>query len=382
MAELTAYLGARIFDGDDWHDGRALIVAGDRVVAIGDVPRNAEAVTLPGGFLVPGFVDLQVNGGGGHLVGPTTTVEDLATVCDAHARFGVTGLLPTLISDSDAATDAVLAAGAKAAMRRMHGFLGLHLEGPHLSAARKGAHDPELIRPMIEADLVRLERARSTMPHLLVTIAPETVGPEQIARLVRAGIVVSLGHSDASFEVAAAAVRAGATMATHLFNAMSQMGNRDPGVVGTALYHGTVSAGLIADGIHVHSATIGIALRSKQRPGTLFLVSDSMSQAGTDLKSFELNGRTIHRRDGALRLDDGTLAGADLTMDAAVRFMHLRCDLTLEESLLMASLYPCAAVGRSHEGLRADADADFVLLSSELRVVGTWRRGTLAQVAS
>lgn len=380
MAELTAFLGARIFDGESWHDDQALIVAGDRVVTIGDVPTGAETVTLPGGFLVPGFVDLQVNGGGGHLVGPTTTVEDLATVCDTHARFGVTSLLPTLITDTDATTDAVLAAGAKAAMQSVPGFLGLHLEGPHLSVARKGAHDPKLIRPMIEADLVRLERARSTMPHLLITVAPETVSPEQISRLVRAGVVVSLGHSDASFEVAAAAVRAGASMATHLFNAMSQMGNRDPGVVGAALHHGTVSAGLIADGIHVHPATIGIALRAKERPGRLFLVSDSMSQAGTDLESFELNGRAIHRGDGALRLDDGTLAGADLTMDAAVRYMHLRCDLTLEESLLMGSLYPSAAVGRFHDGLHADADADFVLLSPELGVAGTWRKGTLAKV--
>ncbi len=375
MTELTAYTGARIFDGETWHDDQALIVDGPRIAAIGAVPAGAAIVALEGGSLVPGFLDLQVNGGGGHLVGPGTTAADLATVCDTHAGFGVTGLLPTLITDTEAATDAVLSAGAAAARQGMPGFLGLHLEGPHLSIARKGAHDPNLIRPMRESDLVRLERARQTLPHLLVTVAAETVPPEQIARLVRAGLVVSLGHSNASFEIAAAAMAAGASMATHLFNAMSQMGNRDPGVAGAALSHGTVSAGLIADGTHVHAATIGVALRGKQGPGKIFLVSDSMSQAGTDLNSFELNGRTIHRRDGALRLDDGTLAGADLTMDAAVRYMHLSFGLDLDEAIRMATIYPALALGTSPGLLRTGAAADFVHLTRELAVAGTWRNG-------
>lgn len=346
----TAYLGARIFDGEAFHDDAALVVEGSEVVAIGPAPVDAEIVRLDGGLLVPGYIDLQVNGGAGLLVGPGTTAADLALVCDTHARFGVVGLLPTLITDTPAVTDAVLAAGATEARAGTPGFLGLHLEGPHLSLARKGAHDPRLIRPMEETDLVRLERARSTLPHLLVTVAAETVTPEQIARLTRAGVLVSIGHSDASFEVAAAAIRAGATMATHLFNAMSQVGNRDPGVAGAALHHGGVWAGLIADGIHVHPATIGIALRSKAGAGRIFLVSDSMSQAGTDLTSFELNGRTIFRKDGALRLADGTLAGADLTLDAAVRHAHFSLGLPLEEALRMASLYPAQAIGATGLG--------------------------------
>jgi len=321
---------------------------------------------------------LQVNGGGGHLVGPGTALADLAVVCDTHARFGVTRLLPTLITDTEAVTDAVLTACAAAARQDLPGFLGLHLEGPHLSIARKGAHDARLIRPMTEADLVRLERARQALPHLLVTIAAETVTPEQIARLVRAGIVVSLGHSDASFEIASAAILAGASMATHLFNAMSQIGNRDPGLVGAALHHGTVSAGLIADGIHVHPATIGIALRAKQHPGRIFLVSDSMSQAGTTLQSFALNGRTIHRRHGALRLDDGTLAGADLTMDAALRYMHLRFGLASEDAIRMGTIYPFAALGRSAGTLSPRADADFVWLGPDFEVRATWRKGIRA----
>jgi len=272
--------------------------------------------------------------------------------------------------------DAVLAAAAAAVRQRLPGLLGLHLEGPHLSQARRGAHDAALIRPMTEADLVRLERARAELPHLLVTVAAETVSPEQIARLTRAGLVVSLGHSDASFEQASSAIRAGARMATHLFNAMSPLGNREPGLVGAALHEGEMWAGVIADGIHVHPATLGVALRAKQGPGKIFLVFDSMSQAGTDLRSFELNGRTIHRRDGALRLDDGTLAGADLTLDGALRYVHQQLGLDLGTAIGMATRGPARALGELQAGkLRPGGAASFSHLSSSLTVVRTWRQG-------
>ena len=375
MTELTAYTGARIFDGEAWHEAAALVVDGEGIHALGAVPDGAAAIALDGGMLVPGFIDLQVNGGGGHLVGPGTTVAALQLVCNTHARFGVTGLLPTLITDTPEVTDAVLAAGASAARQGLPGFLGLHLEGPHLASSRKGAHAPALIRPMTESDLVRLERARAALPHLLVTVATEACTPEQIARLVRAGITVSLGHSDASFEAASAAIRAGATMATHLFNAMSQIGNREPGLVGAALASGSVFAGVIADGIHIHAATLGLALRAKRGPGQLFLVSDSMSQAGTDMLSFELNGRTIYRRDGALRLADGTLAGADLTMDAALRNL-VGQGVELDAALRMASRIPAAAIGSRTGGrLSPGCPADFVHLGPDLSVRAVWRAG-------
>ncbi len=369
---LTAYSGARIFDGDTWHNDAALVVDGGYVQSIGPAPAGAEIVALDGGILAPGLIDLQVNGGGGHLVGPSTTVDDLHLICSTHAQFGVTGLLPTLITDTAEVTDAVLAAGAGAARQAVPGFLGLHLEGPHLALSRKGAHDPALIRAMEEADLVRLERARAALPHLLVTVATESVTPEQIARLTRAGIVVSLGHTDASFAAVSAAVQAGASMATHLFNAMSQVGNREPGLVGSALHHGAMSAGLIADGIHIHPATLALALRAKQGPGRLFLVSDSMSQAGTDLQSFTLNGRTIHRRDGALRLDDGTLAGADLTLDAAIRYVHRDLGLDLGDALRMASRYPAEAIGSNRGRLAVGSRSDIVHLSGDLVVRQVW----------
>jgi N-acetylglucosamine-6-phosphate deacetylase len=376
-SQLTAYTGAKLFDGETWHDRAVLVVDGATVAAISEaVPVGARVVALDGGILAPGLVDLQVNGGGGLLVGPGTTTADLAAICATHARFGVTALLPTLITDTAETTEAVLTAGAVAARSGVPGFLGLHLEGPHLSLARKGAHDPALIRPMDEADLVRLERARPLLPHLLVTVAAETVTPEQIARLVRAGIVVSIGHSDASHAVATAAFRGGASMATHLFNAMRQIGNRDSGVVGAAIDHGAASAGLIADGIHVSASSIGIALRSKRGPGRIVLVSDSMSQAGTELARFALNGRIIYRRDGALRLADGTLAGADLTLDRAVANAVSLLGIPLPEALRMASLYPAQAIGAASRGkLAPGAPAEFIHLSAQAEVQQTWVGG-------
>lgn len=383
MSEEFALTGARIFDGETWHDDRALVVADGRIagiVAPETLHPEMRTERLDGGMLVPGFIDLQVNGGGGILFNGEPTLAGINRIVQAHRPFGTTALLVTLITDTVEVTEAALAAGMAAAQTGVPGFLGLHLEGPHLSLARKGAHEPALIRPMGEADLARLAAARKRLPHLLTTVAAETVPPEQVARLVEAGIVVSIGHSDARFDQAEAAAKAGARMATHLFNAMSQLHSREPGLVGAALAIGSLSAGLIADGIHVHPETIGAALRAKRGPGRIFLVTDAMAQTGTDLTSFTLNGRTIHRANGALRLADGTLAGADLTMIEAVRFIKRRIGLPLEEALRMASLYPAEALGiaagRGH--LRPGAVADIVHLSKALEVEASWIGGVPA----
>jgi N-acetylglucosamine-6-phosphate deacetylase len=230
---------------------------------------------------------------------------------------------------------------------------------------------------MDDMDLARLIAARADLPNLLVTVAPETVTPEQIGKLAGAGIVVSIGHSDAGIQTASAAFEAGASMATHLFNAMSQLGNREPGVVGAVLNHGSVHAGLIADGIHVHKAAIEIALRAKTGPGRIFLVTDAMSQTGTDIETLTLNGRTITRVDGALRLADGTLAGADLDMIDAVEFMHSQIGLPLDEAIRMASLYPAEAMGIEAEfgHLQPGAIASFVHLSNNRQMRATWING-------
>ncbi|PZV37972.1 N-acetylglucosamine-6-phosphate deacetylase [Mesorhizobium kowhaii] len=380
MSDRFALTGARIFDGDDWHDGHALVVLDGLVEAIlpaGAIPSDIRVVETGGGMLAPGFVDVQVNGGGGVMLNDHPDVASLETICRAHAPFGTTALLATLITDTPAITAAAVAAGEAATLQKLPGFLGLHLEGPHLSIARKGAHDPALIRPMLDADQAMLIAARQKLPVLLTTIAPESVVPARISALTKAGIIVSLGHSDTGYATASAFAAAGASMVTHLFNAMSQIGNREPGLAGAAIDIGTLSAGIIADGIHVDPATIKIALRAKQGPARIVLVSDAMATIGTDMTSFTLNGRTIYRRDGSLRLADGTLAGADLDMISAVRFIHRVVGVELSEALRMASLYPAQAIGQSHRlGRFANGTAaDIIALSDDLDIRNVWISG-------
>jgi N-acetylglucosamine-6-phosphate deacetylase len=380
MTDRFAIAGARIFDGQAWHEDSALIVRDgsvERIAPRGGLPAGISLIELDGGILAAGFIDLQVNGGGGVMLNDGPSLEVIRTICAAHVPFGTTALLPTLITDTPEITEAAIAAGAQAALQKVPGFLGLHLEGPHLSKARKGAHDPALIRPMTDEDETRLIAAREKMPVLLTTVAPESVDERRVAGLAGAGVIVSLGHSDTSYGTAQAMAAAGATMVTHLFNAMSQIGNREPGLAGATIDTGTLSAGLIADGIHVDPATIGIALRAKQGPARIFLVTDAMATIGTDMKSFTLNGRLIRRENGRLTLEDGTLAGADLDMISAVRFMHETIGLALDEALRMASLYPAQGVGQAVRlgHLGEGAAASIVHLSDALDVEGVWIEG-------
>ncbi|OQM73948.1 N-acetylglucosamine-6-phosphate deacetylase [Manganibacter manganicus] len=379
MSDRFALGATRIFDGDLWHEHTALIVANGHIEALvpaAGVPSDVPVVQTEG-ILAPGFIDLQVNGGGGVMLNDHPDVGSIRTICAAHARFGTTALLPTLITDTPQVTAAAHAAGIAAAREAVPGFLGLHLEGPHLSLARKGAHDPKLIRPMTDADQAALVALRGQLPVLLTTIAPESAEAARVSVLAQAGIVVSLGHTDATYATALAYGAAGASMATHLFNAMSPLGHREPGLVGAVLDSSMLHAGLIADGIHVDPAAMGVALRAKKGPGRIVLVTDAMATIGTDMTSFTLNGRTIYRRDGSLRLADGTLAGADLDMISAVRFVHGVLGLDLGEALRMASLYPAETVGQAHRlgHLAKGTAADIVALSDGLDVEGVWIAG-------
>lgn len=379
MSDRLAIAATLIFDGDVWHEDAALLVADglvEGIVARKAVPAGMN-LTDGGGMLAPGFIDLQVNGGGGLMLNDKPDVETLETICKAQMPFGTTAVLPTLITDTREITLATIAAGAEAAKRKIPGFLGLHLEGPHLALSRKGAHDPKLIRPMDDADEAALLEARKAMPVLLATVATESVTPAQVRKLSEAGIVVSLGHTDTSYRTAREYAEAGASMATHLFNAMSQVGNREPGLAGAAIDTGSLWAGLIADGIHVDPATMAIALRAKNGPARIFLVTDAMATIGTELKSFQLNGRTIRRENGRLTLEDGTLAGADLDMISAVRFVHEKIGLELAEALRMASLYPAEAVGQDHRlgRLQKGAVANIVQLTDKLDVSSVWIDG-------
>jgi N-acetylglucosamine-6-phosphate deacetylase len=382
MTTQKAIVGARIFDGASWHDNTALLIEAGKIISIAPASGLPDGIDIleaeSGSLLVPGFIDLQVNGGGGVLLNEEPTVEGITQICAAHAKFGTTALLPTLITDTPEITTAAVEAGKQAAEARVPGFLGLHLEGPHLSVARKGAHDPKLIRPMEESDIELILSCRGRMDVLLTTIAPENVTPEQVTRLAEAGFIVSLGHTEASFATASTYAQAGARTVTHLFNAMSQLGNREPGLVGAALETGNLHAGLIADGIHVHPAAMAAAIRAKNGPGKIFIVTDAMSPIGTDMTSFTLNGREILRRDGRLTLADGTLAGADIDMIASVRFAHEKLFLPLDEVLRMASAYPAEAarVDDRKGALKAGYDADFVIVTDDLRMQSTWIGGS------
>lgn len=380
MSDHQAIIGCDIFDGEKTHRNTALLYSGD--VALGfvsktDIPAECDITELDGGLLAPGFVDLQVNGGGGVLLNEQPDVEGIRTICATHAKFGTTGMLPTLITDRPEITTRTIQACIEAHRQSVPGFLGLHLEGPHLSVAKKGAHDPILIRPMSDDDLKQLLSAAQSLPYLMITIAPESVSNEQITQLAQAGVIVSLGHSNASFEQANSAIDAGARCVTHLYNAMSPLGHQEPGMVGAALMRGEVYTGLIADGHHVKPAAIKVALAAKNGPGEIFLVTDAMSTIGTDLKSFELNGRVICREQGRLVLEDGTLAGADLDMGSAVRFMHHKIGVSQAEALQMASLFPAQCIGSAdnYGHLSAGAYANFIHFDGNLNINQVWQNG-------
>ena len=380
MIEKKAYIGASIFDGTDEHFGAALVTEKKKILKIvpqEDVSSDYEIISLNQGIICPGFVDIQVNGGGGCLLNEAPSLQSLEKICDTHAKLGTTSLLPTLISDVPEITKAAQTCAIEASEKNIPSFLGLHLEGPHLATSRSGAHDKSVIKPMGKNECLDLETLAKKISKVLITVAPEAVPLEFVEQLTSAGVIVSLGHSDCTFAEAEDLVAAGATGVTHLFNAMSQFGSREPGLVGAALELGHLSAGIIADGFHVDEATIRIALRAKKSPGSIFLVSDSMATTGTTLGSFELNGRTIFRKNGRLTLENGTLAGADLDLASAVRFMVNNVGISYIDALKMATIFPSSFIGMEREigVLKPGARADFLWLDDDLNVQSVWRAG-------
>ena len=370
MQVLTA---ERIFDGTAMLEGHALVIDGAQIAAVVPLAEAPPPTARLAGTLAPAFLDLQVNGGGGHQIGAGTDLAGLVQVCATHRVLGCAGVLPTLITDTPEITAQVIDAGIAAARQGVPGFLGLHLEGPHLDPARHGAHDPALIRPMDEDALNRLCAAAGNLPALMVTLAPASVSPDQIARLTAAGVIVSLGHADCSIEQAEAAFAAGATCATHLFNAMSQLQPRAPGLVGAVLA-GKAQAGLIADLIHVQPAALRVALAA--RAEGLFLVSDCMGLAGTVLTEMHLNGRKLLRSEGKLTLEDGTLAGADLTLDQAIANL-VGLGIAPTRALAMTSAEPARLIGLSDRFGRLEAGrvVDLVWLGPDWRLRGQWFGG-------
>jgi len=379
---MTALVGARIFDGERFLDDCAAIVEGARIVAVTPCatrPRGDGEIDLGGGLLAPGFVDVQVNGGGGALLNDDPSAETVARIAEAHRRYGSVGVTPTLVTDAPGKTRAAIVA-TREARRRFPAVLGLHLEGPFLDPARKGAHPPQFIRAIAPADVEAM--ATADCGALMVTLAPNRVRPETVAALTARGVLVSLGHAEATYEEAQAALAAGARAFTHLFNAMSPLQSRLPGMVGAALDSREAFVGVVADGHHVHPANLRVAFAARPRD-RFMLITDAMPPAAGGPDSFLLQGRRVARIDGCLRLDDGTIAGSTLTMDEAVRYCVRVVGLPLADALIMASRAPATFLGRDRDLGRIAPGylASLVHLDDDLRVRETWVEGepTLAR---
>jgi N-acetylglucosamine-6-phosphate deacetylase len=332
---------------------------------------------LAGALLLPGFVDTQVNGGGGHLFNEEPSVDTIRAIGAAHRRFGTTAFLPTLISDDLSVVARAIAAVRAAIDAGVPGVIGVHIEGPFLSEARKGAHDPAKFRDLDERDVELL--ASLDVGRTLVTLAPEMTTPATIATLVAHGVIVSAGHTDASYEVIAEALRHGLRGFTHLFNAMSPLGSREPGTVGAALHDANSWCGIIVDGYHVDPVALRIALACK-RHDRFMLVTDAMPSVGADQDSFMLQGRIITVRDGMCVDENGTLTGSALDMASAVRNAVSLLGIDLVEAVRMASLYPATFLGLEHElgRIAPGCRANLVAADARIHVLDTWIDGVSA----
>jgi N-acetylglucosamine-6-phosphate deacetylase len=372
-----ALTGARIFDGEVFHEGMAVVVDDRHITQIMQadaLTADTQQVQLSGGLLAPGFIDVQVNGGGGALLNDQPTSDTVRKIAESHRRFGTTGMLPTVITDEPKIMEAAIAAVRDSRAKGLANVLGIHIEGPFLDKSRKGAHDAIYIRSITQADFETI--AAANCGSVMVTLAPNRMAATYIKKLVTMGVRVSLGHSDATFDEVQVALAAGATSFTHLFNAMSQVTGRDPGMVGAALADGNSFMGVIADGYHLHDVSLRIAFAAASYD-RFMLVSDAMPPAAGGPETFKLQGRSVKRVKGRLELDDGTLAGSNLTMDEAVRYCTNKLSVPLAKTLQMASRNPAYFLGRADLGvIKPGALASLVHLDDKLNVLKTWVEGT------
>ncbi len=373
-------VNGRIFTGEEILPKREVLLADGMIGEVrlasrsaGDIP----IIDLEGGLLAPGFIDCQVNGGGGVMFNDRPDLATIAAIIQAHRAFGSTGLLPTLISDDWAVMKKAAGAVRDARRAGMAGLLGLHFEGPYLNPAKKGAHDGRRIRPLDDGALDLF--TGPGLGKVVVTLAPEIVPPGMIRRLSDAGVRVCAGHCAPTDGQIAAALDEGLAGFTHLFNAMPPLTSREPGVVGAALADQDSWCGIIVDGHHVDPITLRVAIAAKAR-GRIMLVTDAMAAVGAAARSFQLSGQTVTVADGRCSLPDGTLAGSNLDMLSAVRNTHQLLDQPLEEALRMASLYPAEFLGLGESrGRIADGYcADLVLLGDDLAVRRTWIGGQMS----
>lgn len=378
---IQAIVNGQVFDGELLRQGLAVLIEDARILSVLDatqMPPDISAVyDLQGGTLVPGFIDLQVNGGGGGLFNSAPCVDSLRAIGAAHRHCGTTGFFPTVITTSFEVMRQAVAAVSQAIAERVPGVLGIHLEGPFLNAQRKGIHDAHKFCLLDEEGfeiLTALDTGKT-----LVTLAPELTSPAMIRRLVQAGVVVCAGHSAASYAQTRAALAAGVSGFTHLYNAMTPLQSREPGMVGAALEDEGSWFGIIADGYHMHPAAFRIAVAAKQAGGAV-LVTDAMPTVGSPHKSFVLYGETFVARDGRVTNTAGTLAGSDLDMLSAVHNAADFARIDWFEAVRMASLYPARALGLQGElgAIRPGYRANLLALDSQRQVRASWIDGIRA----
>jgi len=368
----------RVFTGTQIIEECAVAVNDGQIVSVGplaEIDSSLPRIMLKNQLLVPGFIDTQVNGGANVLFNEAPSIKSVRAIGEAHRQFGTTGFLPTLISDTRVKMEAALEAAQQALAEKVPGVLGVHLEGPFLNQERKGVHPEEMIR-LPEEGAVELLASLGSAGKTLVTLAPERMPPGFIRQLVDSGVIVAAGHSAASYDQTRSALDEGLSGFTHLFNAMSPLTSREPGVVGAALEDDSSWCGIIVDNHHVHPAALRVAIKAKPC-GRMMLVTDAVHSVGSDQSLFELLGQKIICEQGRVSTVEGTLAGSDLDMASAVRNCVEIVGLSLEESLRMASLYPAEFLGLGDRYGRIEPgyQASMVLLNDKLEALETWIDG-------
>lgn len=372
-----AFSNGRILTDNGFESNVSVLVEDGHIVAVvpGEPPKSADVVDLAGRYLVPGFIDTQVNGGGDVLFNDEPTADGLRRIAAAHRKYGTTGMLPTLISDDVDVMRRAIDATREAIAQRVPGVLGVHLEGPYLNAARKGVHDPSKFHTPDAAEL-DLVASLGKDGVTLVTLAPERFESATLRALAERGVIIAAGHTAATYEQLRDGFANGITGITHLFNAMTPMNSREPGAVGAALENPDAWCGLIVDGYHVHDASLRVAINARPR-GKMMLVTDAMPPVGGEREAFSLYGVEMICRDGQCTTADGTLAGSALDMASAVRNTVQRLGLPLDEACRMASQYPAQFIGLGGElgRIAPGYRADLVVLDDALDVQGTWIAG-------
>ncbi|MHA5066725.1 N-acetylglucosamine-6-phosphate deacetylase [Cetobacterium somerae] len=378
---MKAIINGELFIGNKFYTGKVLIMDGERIVDI--IPQeelittygNIETIDAENAYVTPGFIDLQLNGCGGVLFNDDISLETLDTMHKTNLKYGCTSFTPTLITTGDESIEKAIELVKGIENKGKYGVVGLHIEGPYISLQKKGIHNPKFIRKADEAMIDKMIEAGKENVRI-VTLAPENTDKKIISKLNAAGIHVAVGHSNASYEQVKEKEDFGITLATHLYNGMSSFNHREPGVVG-AVFDSDIKAGVIADGFHCHYSAIKSAIKIMGE--RLYLVTDAVAPVGTDMEYFYFEGNKVFYKDGKCFGEDGTLGGSALTMDAGVRNLVKYCDITLEEAVRMATLYPAKAVNIDNEygKLQPGCFADIVFLDKHLRLKKVIAKGEL-----